>query len=376
MRTWQADSGTWSNSSLLVEGTDYDADYSTDFKRGEVALNLNNVGIVDPDRCSNIGNVIPSTVTGNSDSADFKDTVFAPIADALAIDTCATVTIVKETTPETADVDFDFSKTFDTLPAADDVDTFTLNTGSTAEPPVPSSMTWDNVVPSANNVVVTETEPAGWDLTSITCTKVDDPAFTYTPDLDAGTVTFKVENAGDDIECTFHNDGLGAIEITKIAKHAAATTADKTILLEGVQFEVDADPTADPAAVLTAATGTDGVTCIAGLPMGDYNVHEVGTPTGYAAAADQTVTVDAVGTCDSGTQATVTFENVPLTDVTVTAHSQVTGGTYSQINCTGPSPSTSEIGPTPVATAPSDEPTLAATDLVPGTYTCTIIVDP
>jgi hypothetical protein len=67
----------------------------------------------------------------------------------------------------------------------------------------------------------------------------------------------------------------------------------------------------------------------------------------------------------------VNFENVPLTNITVSVSSQVTGGTASKITCTG-------LTPTPAdATANAfDDTSETVLDLVPGTYACTIVVDP
>lgn len=51
------------------------ARYSNDNFRGEAALNLTALGLTDGDECQAFANVIPSTVTGNSDTADYKDTI-------------------------------------------------------------------------------------------------------------------------------------------------------------------------------------------------------------------------------------------------------------------------------------------------------------
>lgn len=51
------------------------AKYSADNFRGEAALNLTALGLTDGTDCQAFANVIPSTVTGNSDTADYKDTI-------------------------------------------------------------------------------------------------------------------------------------------------------------------------------------------------------------------------------------------------------------------------------------------------------------
>ncbi|WP_202033156.1 hypothetical protein [Nocardioides sp. WS12] len=53
--------------------------YSADKTRGEAAINLTAAGLTDGQSCTTFANVIPSTVTGNSDTADYKDTILKKI---------------------------------------------------------------------------------------------------------------------------------------------------------------------------------------------------------------------------------------------------------------------------------------------------------
>lgn len=53
--------------------------YSADRTRGEAAINLTAAGLTDGESCTTFANVIPSTVTGNSDTADYKDTILQKI---------------------------------------------------------------------------------------------------------------------------------------------------------------------------------------------------------------------------------------------------------------------------------------------------------
>jgi hypothetical protein len=67
----------------------------------------------------------------------------------------------------------------------------------------------------------------------------------------------------------------------------------------------------------------------------------------------------------------VSFHNTPLTDLTVAVDSQVNGGTASTISCVQ--------GSTTVAsgsTGANGDGSASATNLEPGTYTCTVVVDP
>jgi hypothetical protein len=62
---------------------------SSDDLRGEVAVNLTAAVFGDAQQCTSIANMIPNTLTGNSDTADYKDTVlstFPPISNCGAVD--------------------------------------------------------------------------------------------------------------------------------------------------------------------------------------------------------------------------------------------------------------------------------------------------
>lgn len=72
--------------------TDYDAEYSADGFRGEAAINLSTNGLGAGGQCLAFANVIPSTVTGNSDTADYKDTILQRIT----LSNCESTTV---TTP-------------------------------------------------------------------------------------------------------------------------------------------------------------------------------------------------------------------------------------------------------------------------------------
>jgi len=84
-------------------------------------------------------------------------------------------------------------------------------------------------------------------------------------------------------------------------------------------------------------------------------------------ANDKSVTVDNNASCSDNPYGgeTVSFHNTPLTNITVTVDSQIPGGTSSTITCV------------PGGSAgPGDDVSLTLSDREPGTYTCTIVVDP
>lgn len=80
LRTW---SGTAPNLVLSPPGSPLNSNvsaaaYSQDGFRGEAALNLTDAVFGGVQSCRSFANVIPSTVTGNSDTADYKDTILQP----------------------------------------------------------------------------------------------------------------------------------------------------------------------------------------------------------------------------------------------------------------------------------------------------------
>jgi hypothetical protein len=95
-RTW---SGTAPNLVLdaaqpIPAGTGI-AVYSADKFKGEAAINVTSLFPNILKDCKGIANIIPSTVTGNSDTADYKDTILQRVS----LNSCTTTT---ETTPQTA----------------------------------------------------------------------------------------------------------------------------------------------------------------------------------------------------------------------------------------------------------------------------------
>jgi hypothetical protein len=151
----------------------------------------------------------------------------------------------------------------------------------------------------------------------------------------------------------------GAIQVTKTYKHAASGSgphpqADVSFTVNGVTKQTDAN----------------GVACFDGLAIGTYTVHET-VPAGYVVDGnDKSVTVDNVASCTDTPYVgeTVSFHNTPLTDITVSINSQIDGGTSSTISCTNGGPSGS--------TGANGDGSATATGLLPGTYVCTVVIDP
>jgi uncharacterized surface anchored protein len=197
--------------------------------------------------------------------------------------------------------------------------------------------------------------PAGWNLVSEECDDGSDPQAIGL-------------SAGETVTCTFHDAReKGAILITKTRKHAADGAGDHPHA--GVTFTVTGG--ALPAGGVPAVTDANGEACVGGLDFAQYTVTET-VPTGYVAddppGDTQTVTVDNEASCadDPYGGESVSFSNTPLTNITVSVDSQVDGGTASTIDCDGVT----------ATTDPDGDGSLTRSDLQPGTYTCTIVVDP
>ena len=208
---------------------------------------------------------------------------------------------------------------------------------------------------------VDETIPAGWNLVSATCDDGSAPA-------NIGL------SPGETVTCTFHDTReKGAILITKTRKHAADGPGDHPH--QGVTFTVTGGEL--PAGGVTAVTDANGEACVDGLVLsgfvGDYTVTET-VPAGYHAvgATTKTATVTDEATCGSGPKAGVSFHNTPLTNLTVSVDSQIDGGTASTIECTDAGNNSVASG----STGANGDGSATATDLEPGTFTCTVVIDP
>src|SRR5215216_878228 len=199
---------------------------------------------------------------------------------------------------------------------------------------------------------VDETVPADWNLVSSSCDDGSAPA-------NIGL------SAGETVTCTFHDTReKGAILITKTRKHAADGPGDHPHA--DVTFTVTGGDL--PAAGVTAVTDADGKACVDGLLLssfaGDYTVTET-VPAGYSASPlSDTATVSQESTCGDGNEAAAgPFHNTPLTNISVSVDSQVSGGTASTIDCEPP------VGnpPDPTSTNADGDGSLTLSDKEPGT---------
>jgi hypothetical protein len=172
----------------------------------------------------------------------------------------------------------------------------------------------------------------------------------------------------------FNINTCGAIQVTKTRKHAADGSGDHPH--PGVTFTV----TQSGNTVATGQTDANGKVCFGGLANGSYTVSET-VPTGYSLdppGNDRSVTVDNVASCSDNPFGgeTVAFRNTPLTDITASVNSQVDGGTASTITCVNAANQTVASATVPATPPANGDGSANATGLSPGTYTCTLVIDP
>ncbi|WP_353807309.1 MSCRAMM family protein [Agromyces sp. SYSU T00194] len=313
--------------------------------------------LVDID-CSASTNISP-TEDEASQTATFNLTDSDQIVDCTFTNQArGTIVVEKVTTDGYGPFDF----TSSTLPDA----SFTLTT-TQAGAAGKDSNTYASLTPGTYDVA--ETVPANWNLDSATCDDGSDPA-------SIGL------SAGETVTCTFVNElERGSIKIVKTRKHAAATVPNADPH-EGVTFTVSGGDLTTPIEVQTDANG---VACVTGLVVsavaGNYTVTET-VPSGYeldpTTPSPQTAAVGeatATDCSDTSPGAVKSFHNIPLTNLTVSVDSQVDGGTYSSIECDATVEDPDSDPDIPLS-AKQDDPSVTIEDLLPGTYTCVVVIDP
>lgn len=367
-RTWLA-SGQWSDADVLsaseaigsinqvaITGPNSDNLGAMSARTfGEASFDLSQV--FDPNVCESFGSAMLKSRSSDAFTSQLKDFI-APIP--VNITNCGKVIIRKVTDPAGNSTAFGYTKAFGTDPTTGN--TFSL----TGEAGANSTKTFEGVL-FGNNLTVTEDSPlpSGWVFVSLNCSASSASVPVAERVVSGQTVTFKIDNAADILDCTYTNRlNRGAILVTKTRKHAADGPGNHPHA--GVSFTVNG---------VTKQTDALGKACFDGLAFQQYAVLET-LPTGYSAdqALSQNVTVDNNARCSDATYVgeTVSFGNTPLSDLTITINSQVDGGTASSVDCTngGPDFSTGANGDG-TGTA-SNLPPKMGTDAI----VCTIIIDP
>jgi hypothetical protein len=328
---------------------------------GETAINLTAAGVFPPGTCEAFGSAFLKSRSSSSFPAEVKDFV-APVP--VNISNCGHIKIIKNTDPRNLDQNFSYTSTIPnpTDPTADP------RTPQCSTDPTPSGFTLNDKtggvntedcvnVPAGTYTVLEGTEPANFTLESLTC-KVDGTGgSTGTQD---GTNPFQADitlNPNDTVTCTYVNQASGAIKVTKTAKNHNLGAGQHP--LAGATFTVNG---------VSKTTDANGEACFDGLTIGTkYTVTETAAPSGYSIdTTSKDVTPSSPASCTSGTPDAVSFTDSPLTDITVNATSEVPGVTNSTIDCGAAGNSGGFADPANVNT----------TGLKPGTYTCTIVIDP
>ncbi|HEY5987016.1 MAG TPA: prealbumin-like fold domain-containing protein [Streptosporangiaceae bacterium] len=326
---------------------------------GEAGIDLTAAGVFSPNVCTAFGKAwAVSRTSGNSSTAAMEDLVGPGN---LNLSNCGQVTIIKHTDPAGIDQDFSFTSNLagaeiTCTPAGSDPTAFTLNDAG--------ANTEDCLKVPAGSYTVTEgAEPTGFALESLTCTAggSQDAGNPFQANI---TVT-----GNSHVTCTYVNkQQLGAIEVVKESSKSGGAP------LAGATFDVK-DSGGHTVATLT--TGSDGTACTDGLAFGDYTVTETAAPNGYQIDNGNPVpvTIDTNGDCSSGA-VVKTFTDTPLTDLLIAAASEAQGGTQSQITCVDSGNNNIGNSPQPSSSGFADPVSVTANGLLPGTYTCTVIIDP
>ena len=314
----------------------------------------------------------------------------------------------------------------------------TGNTGKTLGSPAAADNNTSNTVDETNippgTYSVTEGAPPGsYSFESLTCSADNTSGSSVTPTTSTTVKTATITLAPSGVVTCLYENQLhsGAILITKQGKYVncngdtAGTAVDNAASTQVGVCAGDLDSTTDTGSetadgldddtaylggatfrVTDSSNGTvsggyplttldsNGQICIGNLSWvtggTTYKVIETSPPAGYAAPTITTksVTVDANATCNAttavvtGTAATVTFTDTPLTNLSVGVAAQLPGATNSSISCVNGTQAAIANSPQP-SSGSGDPETLADNNsgnvnngLPPDTYTCTVTVDP
>jgi uncharacterized surface anchored protein len=234
-----------------------------------------------------IGNIIPGTITGNSDTADYKDTVLADITDFITISNCGSLTLTKTDDDDPGEA---LQGAVFTLYESDGDDDF--------EPGTDDPIAQD---PDGVDQTCTTTASGVCTITDIFFGEywIDETTVPEGHDKASGLPQLVTISSTTQVDLgTFVNPRkTGSILVEKVD--------ESDLRLDGASFELDADgslETTDDRTPIPGVTGEDGLFCIDGLLFDEYTVVETAAPDGYEAATDsQTFEVDTASTCDERT---------------------------------------------------------------------------
>lgn len=341
----------------------------------EFGVNLTKAGIIPEGSCHGFAqSVWESRSSGSSFTSNPEDIEI----EKHPISNCGVIKVVKETVPAGLNQVFEFTSELGTLPKAGGV-TCPKATGAGINEGKFCLNADTEGNESANKVEATElnpgtykieegAEPTGFAFGGVKCTSANGATEPESSTQPGVTVTLEPL---DTVTCVYTNkQELGALKIIKTSSKTAATP------LEGAKFTIK-DPGGKELSGSPFTTDKNGVVCVDKLTaLGEYTVQETKAPTGYSIDNEEAKTIKVTGTnakCseESFKGQELKFTDTPLTNVSITAESQVKGGTSSEIECTN---SGSEgIGNSPQK---GEKATVSAEGLKPGTYNCKVVVDP
>jgi hypothetical protein len=350
----------------------------------EAALDLDQLGF--PPSCPGFGQAsAKSRASGSSVTSALTD-IAGPFP--INLNTCAKIHIVKDTVPNALQ-DFSYTTTADSPAPALSPASFILDDDAGVTGGDNTRLTTqDYLQVTPGTYHVTEGTVNGYALTSLTCT-----ASTGSSGAQDGTDPNKanivVGNLGE-VTCTYVNSLQRSLVIKKTAKDKAATGGTK--LLGGAGFTITPNPLTGTGSATVddndavGGTGklvdqynTAGLFCIDQVGAGPFSIDETTVPTNYKGAAIQATVSPSSGTCatrssgvtlDKTFPADATFVNTPLSKITVDFDSLVPGATTATIQCTGDASEQNLPDGTPRVLGDG------TSTLEPGTYTCTVVVDP
>jgi hypothetical protein len=333
---------------------------------------------------------------------------------------CGEIQIIKQTDPRGQNQDFSFSSTIpspgNSSPASPDCtqshsnpSDFTLNDsgnadktpGSTDPAQNSAGNTQDCINVIQGTYTVTEgAEPGTFSFESLTCTADQASGSSAQTSGTTATVTLK---PGGLVTCLYVNQlHQGAILITKTGKYKGCEgqPAGSPIMVGGSQIGVCAgtgskadlggavfkitDSSGTEVTGSPATTGVDGTVCVDSLRWNgagtSYSVQETKAPDGYSAdpanTNPQTVSVTQNAKCSDANIASeaalASFNDLPLTNISANATAVLSGATTSTITCVDSN--NKVVADSGAASDPADAESTGG--LVPGTYTCTITIDP
>jgi hypothetical protein len=300
-----------------------DAEYCSSFFCGEAAVDLTAAGVFgSTQQCVSLANTIPGTVTGNSDTADYKDAIMAPFP---PISNCGIVTVTKVTDPngQSGNFPYSVSRTGGSSIFSNDIDTDCNSSGSQTQ--CDATLLFDRDTDTISNLlagndyrVVEGTPTPDFGEVSLDCVL---DGVTYHLFV-GGTVVNSFPVAANKITaCTITNRKLsGLIRIVKVVNNSFGLTAvpgDFNFTLDGGQEQ----PFANSGTSCVSAQTCKELSFLVGSV---HNVNEPNPPTNwsvsYNGCSNMTVSATEVRVCtvtNTATQATpaaVTRQRVLLFD--------------------------------------------------------------